>query len=36
MGALNLRLPGSLHRKLSEMAEREGISIKSTDQFSRR
>lgn len=27
MGALNLRLPESLHRKLSEVAEREGISI---------
>ena len=27
MGALNLRLPESLHRKLSELAEREGISI---------
>lgn len=26
MGALNLRLPESLHRKLSELAEREGIS----------
>jgi predicted transcriptional regulator len=27
MGALNLRLPESLHRKLSELAEREGVSI---------
>lgn len=27
MGALNLRLPESLHRKLAELAEREGISI---------
>ena len=27
MGALNLRLPESPHRKLSEVAEREGISI---------
>lgn len=27
MTALNLRLPNSLHRKLSEVAEREGVSI---------
>jgi len=27
MSALSLRLPNSLHRKLSEVAEREGISI---------
>jgi predicted transcriptional regulator len=27
MGALSLRLPQSLHRKLGEVAEREGISI---------
>jgi S-adenosylmethionine synthetase len=27
MGALSLRLPESLHRKLGEVAEREGISI---------
>jgi len=27
MGALSLRLPESLHRKLGELAEREGISI---------
>jgi len=27
MGALSLRLPESLHRKLSEVAEREGVSI---------
>ncbi len=27
MTALSLRLPESLHRKLSEVAEREGISI---------
>jgi len=27
MGALNLRLPESLHRKLSEVAAREGVSI---------
>ena len=27
MGALSLRLPESLHRKLGEIAEREGISI---------
>jgi hypothetical protein len=27
MGALNLRLAESLHRKLTEVAEREGISI---------
>ena len=27
MGALSLRLPESLHRKLGEVAEREGVSI---------
>jgi predicted transcriptional regulator len=27
MGALSLRLPESLHRKLGELAEREGVSI---------
>jgi len=27
MGALSLRLPESLHRKLAEVAEREGVSI---------
>lgn len=27
MGALSLRLPESLHRKLGELAEQEGISI---------
>ena len=27
MGALSLRLPESLHRKLGEIAEREGVSI---------
>jgi predicted transcriptional regulator len=27
MGALSLRLPQSLHQKLSEVSEREGISI---------
>ncbi len=27
MGALNLRLSESLHRKLSEVAEQEGVSI---------
>ena len=27
MGALSLRLPESLHRKLGELAEKEGISI---------
>lgn len=27
MTALSLRLPASLHRKLGELAEREGISI---------
>lgn len=27
MGALSLRLPESLHQKLGELAEREGISI---------
>jgi hypothetical protein len=27
MGALSLRLPDSLHRKLGEIAEREGVSI---------
>jgi predicted transcriptional regulator len=27
MTALSLRLPESLHRKLSELAEREGVSI---------
>jgi len=27
MTALNLRLPASLHRKLGEVAQREGISI---------
>ena len=27
MSALSLRLPQSLHRKLGEVAEREGISI---------
>ena len=27
MGALSLRLPESLHRKLGEVAQREGISI---------
>jgi predicted transcriptional regulator len=27
VGALSLRLPESLHRKLSEVAEREGVSI---------
>jgi len=27
MGALSLRLPDSLHRKLGEVAEREGVSI---------
>jgi predicted transcriptional regulator len=27
MSALNLRLSNSLHRKLSEVAEREGVSI---------
>jgi HicB family len=27
MGALTLRLPESLHQKLGELAEREGISI---------
>jgi predicted transcriptional regulator len=27
MGALSLRLPESLHQKLGEIAEREGISI---------
>jgi len=27
MSALSLRLPESLHRKLSELAEKEGISI---------
>jgi hypothetical protein len=33
MGALNLRRPESLHRKLSEVAQREGISTKSTHRF---
>lgn len=27
MGALSLRLPESLHRKLGEVAKREGVSI---------
>jgi predicted transcriptional regulator len=27
MGALSVRLPESLHRKLGEVAEREGVSI---------
>ena len=27
MGALSLRLPESLHQKLGELAEREGVSI---------
>ena len=27
MGALSLRLPESLHRKLGELAEQEGVSI---------
>ena len=27
MGALSLRLPESLHRKLGEVAERDGVSI---------
>ena len=27
MSALNLRLPESLHRKLADVAEREGVSI---------
>lgn len=27
MGALSIRLPESLHRKLGEVAEREGVSI---------
>jgi hypothetical protein len=27
MGALSLRLPESLHKKLGEVAEREGVSI---------
>lgn len=27
MGALSLRLPESLHRKLGEVAQREGVSI---------
>lgn len=27
MGALSLRLPDSLHRRLGEVAEREGVSI---------
>jgi uncharacterized protein (DUF1778 family) len=27
MGTLSLRLPESLHRRLSEVAEREGVSI---------
>jgi predicted transcriptional regulator len=27
MGALSLRLPESLHRKLGEVAEREGVSM---------
>ena len=27
MGALSLRLPASLHRKLGEVADREGVSI---------
>jgi predicted transcriptional regulator len=27
MGALSVRLPDSLHRKLGELAEREGVSI---------
>nr|VFJ47350.1 MAG: HicB family protein [Candidatus Kentron sp. DK]VFJ58648.1 MAG: HicB family protein [Candidatus Kentron sp. DK] len=27
MGALNLRLPDSIHRHIKEIAEREGVSI---------